>query len=133
MTEIRTRDFSRAPRELEFTADGETYKCFSAVPPVTLQEMLTLSNERMEKDYGTIAEFFDLCTAPDVASRIRARLTPGVENPIDLYQAIDIAIWLIQEYAQRPLKSSVSSTDGSRTDSDGKSSTDGALIEDLIL
>lgn len=133
MTEIRTRDFSRAPRKLEFSADGETYECFSAVVPVTLQEMLKLSQEHLEEDFSRIADFFDMCATPEVAGRIRARLTPGNPLPLDLYQSIQIVVWLIEEYGQRPTMPSVTSTDGSQTGENGISSTDGVLSTVSIL
>jgi hypothetical protein len=133
MTEIRTRDFSRAPRKLEFSADGETYECHSAVPPVVLQEMLTLSQQHLEEDFSRIADFFDLAAPEDVAARIRARLTPGHKNPLDLYQSIQIVVWLIEEYGQRPTTPSVTSTGGSQTGDNGTSSTDGVLNTVSIL
>lgn len=133
MTEIRTRDFSRTPRKLEFSADGETYECHPAVPPVVLQEMLDLSQGQMESDFTKIADFFDLAAPEAVASRIRARLTPGHDNPIDLYQAISIVVWLIEEYGQRPTTPSETSTDGSRMGDNGTSSTDGVLSTVSIL
>ena len=129
MTEVRMRDFSRKVRELGFTADGETYTCLPAIPPVSLQEILRLVRGRMHEDWATAGEFFDIVMDEGEAARIKKRLDPDNGSPLDLHQILDIAKWLIAEHSQRPTTPSATSSDGLQTEETGISSTDGAQDE----
>lgn len=132
MSEIRTRDFSRSPREIGFSADGETYTCLSAVPPVVLQDIMKLI-EGIDADVTKIDDIFELVMIESEAARIKARLAAGHANPIDIHQAAEIATFLVEQYAQRPTMPSEVSTSGSRAEKNGSSSTDGASSEVSIL
>lgn len=106
MTEVRMRDFSASPRELEFTADGETYQCHSEVTPDVLQEILTLTRGRLQEDFGTLVEAFELVMLPEVAQTFTPRLHKGHPKPIGMGRAAAILAWLIEEYSQRPTEPS---------------------------
>jgi hypothetical protein len=129
MTEVRFRDFSRKPREVYFSADGERYDCVQAVAPEVLQEMVVSLRTVKENPVDALKQVFELVLVEESAQRIIARLKRGHPNPLDIMQAVDICQWLTEEYAQRPTLPSTSSTDGSATVIDGTISTDGQPTE----
>jgi len=129
MTEVRFRDFSRKPREISFDADGEHYDCVSAVAPEVLQEMLGALKAVKDDPVGALKVVWELVLVPEAAERIIARLKRGHPNPIDVAQAVDICMWLTEEYAKRPTQPSISSSNGSATEPAGITSTAGRPIE----
>lgn len=129
MTEVRFRDFSRAPREMYFTADGERYDCLPAVAPEVLQDMLGALRNVKDDPLGALKLIWELVLVPEAAERLIPRLRRGHPNPLDIGQAVDICKWLTEEYAQRPTQPPTSSSNGSATASAGITSTAGPAIE----
>lgn len=129
MTEVRFRDFSRKPREIFFTADGERYDCLPAVAPEVLQDMLGALRNVKDDPLGALKLVWELVLVPEAAERIIPRLRRGHANPLDIGQAIDICKWLTEEYAQRPTQPPTSSSNGSATEPVGITSTAGPAIE----
>lgn len=119
------RDFSRAPREIRFTADGEQYDCLPALAPETLQEMLAALKTVRDDTVGALKSVLEMVLTPESAARMVPRLYKAHANPIDVNQAIDICRWLAEQYSERPTQPSISSSDGSATGADGTTSTDG--------
>jgi len=129
MTEVRFRDFSRTPREINFDADGEHYEGVPAVAPEVLQEMLAALKTVKDDPVGSLKLVWELVLVPESAERITARLKRGHPNPLDIGQAIEICKWLTEEYAQRPTQPSITSSNGSATEPAGTTSTDGQPTE----
>lgn len=131
MTEVRTRDFSRKPRLLEFTADGDTFTCREAIAPDALQELVQLTRT-IGTDFGRVSEVFPLIMDEANAARALARVK-NRDKPLDLYQVLGVLGWLVEEYGQRPLEPSETSSTGSLTEHTGISSTAGAPGMELTL
>lgn len=132
--QVRTRDFSRRYRELNFTADGESYVCLPALPPEAIQEVLTLTRrEDIKTDLNVMTQIFEIVMTSSEAARIMARLKKDHKNPLGLVQVLDIVAWLVEEYTSRPTTPSVSSSTGLQTEPEavetGTDSTDGAQLE----
>lgn len=128
MTEVRFRDFSRAPREIGFSADGEEYQVRSAIPPETLQEMAALMKAVRDDPLGSLDAIMRIALEDESAERMCARLRKGHPNPLDIVQAGEICTWMVEQFAQRPTGPSASSSDGSATGGDGTTSTDGQPV-----
>lgn len=133
--QVRTRDFSRRHRELNFTADGEMHVCLPALPPESIQEVLALTrHENIKTDLTVMMQIFDIVMTPSEAAKIMARLKKDHPNPLGLPQVLDIVTWLIEEYTSRPTTPSASSSTGSQTEPEavdaGTTSTAGAQPEE---
>jgi hypothetical protein len=131
MTSVRTRDFSRAPRELEFSADGDTFTCRPAIAPAALQELVELTRT-IGTEFGRVGEVFDIIMDAPNAAKAKAR-AENRDKPLDLYQILAVLGWLVEEYGQRPLEQSETSSSGSQTADSGTPSTDGVLGQELTL
>lgn len=131
MTNVRTRDFSRAPRELEFTADGDTFTCRPAIAPAALQELIELTRA-IGTEFSRVGEVFDIVMDAPNAARAKAR-AENRDKPLDLYQILAVLGWLVEEYGQRPLEQSETSSNGSPTVDSGSHSTGGVLGQELTL
>lgn len=131
MTQVRIRDFTRAPRALEFTADGDTFTCRSAIAPAALQELVELTRS-IGTEFSRVDEVFDIIMDAPNAAKAKAR-AENRDKPLDLYQILAILGWLVEEYGQRPLEQSEISSNGSQTADSGTPSTDGVLGQELTL
>lgn len=134
--ETRTRDFSRRHRQLDFTADGEKHIALPALPPESVQELVTLmKHPDLKTDMTVITGIFDIVMTPEEASKIKARLKKNSTNPIGFSEMVDIVTWLAEEYTQRPTPPSATSLPGSQTEAEdaGTSSTAGVQPEALTL
>lgn len=124
-SEVRMRDFTKAPRKLAFKAENDVFDCYDEIDPASLQEAIKLI-EVMQGDFARTADFFDRMMDAENAKRFRARMAPG-PDAIGLHRALAIATWLVEEHAQRPTMPSVDSIEASQTGTSGTSSTDGAV------
>jgi hypothetical protein len=133
MAETKTRDFSRRAASLEFTADGESYVPRPALPPESLQEVLELvRDKKIREDFTILDQIFDIFMMPSEAEKIKKRFKKDSDNPLGLGQIMDITMWLIEEYSQRPIEpsSGSSSSSSAETDETGTSSTAGVPSEE---
>lgn len=129
MTEnqVSFKDFSRKPRTVNFTLDGgEVFHCAPAIPIDTMQEVIdkfggiTSANAK-----EAVREFLRLVLLDESFERIQKRFTDKT-NPLDIIQAKDILMWLLEVYGLRPSESSPDSSTGSPTGDDGMPSMAGA-------
>ena len=133
--EVRTRDFSRRHRQLDFTADGEKHIALPALPPESVQELVALmKHPDLKTDMNVVSGIFDIVMTPVEAEKVKARLTKDSKNVLGFTQMIDIVTWLAEEYTQRPTPPSATSLPGSQTEAEdaGTSSTVGAQPEESI-
>ena len=134
--EVRTRDFSRRHRQLDFTADGETHIALPALTPESVQELVALmKHPDLKTDMMVVTGIFDIVMTPEEAVKVKARLKKDSKNPIGFSEMVDIVTWLAEEYTQRPTPPSATSLPGSQTEAEdaGTSSTVGAPHEALTL
>lgn len=125
MTEVRFRDFSRKPRQIGFSADGEDYQVREAIAPEALQEIATYMKTMREDPLASLEAVMTIALDDDSAARLCARLRKGHPNPLDITQAAEICTWMVEQFTQRPTVPSESSSTGSQTGGDGTISTDG--------
>ena len=129
-TSTGQRDFSSRAKNVEFTADGDTFYGVPRVATGLLTDVISHINAAtaIEAKIEAVSEFFDITLIDESATLVRSRLRDK-KNPLDLGQALDIIDYLVETYAARPTRPSPSSSDGSTTEETGTSSTDGVPLE----
>lgn len=131
MSEVRTRDFSRTVRALDFTADGDRFEAIPGVPPGTLQELVEISKADLASDLTRVLEFYRIVLLPNSFPLFEQRFT-SKDKPIDTFQCVEIMTWLLEQYTVRPTQPSPASSDSSSPEAvvSGTSSTDGVQSEE---
>lgn len=126
-TDDGVKDFTRAHERIRFRIDGDLFEAARALPGKTLTEFAS----RFEKigampvnaQVDAILEALGLVLLPDSAAKVSKRLG-DLENPIELEQASEIMIWLLEKYGLRPTQPSSNSADGPASPASGTNSTD---------
>lgn len=129
-TATAQRDFSSRAKNVEFTADGDTFYGVPRVATGLLTDCvakINTTNDMIEK-VEAVTGFFDIALIDESAALIKSRLRDK-HNPLELQQALDIIDYLVEVYASRPTRPSQSSSDGSTTEETGTSSTAGVPHE----
>lgn len=131
MSEVRTRDFSRAVSALDFTADGDRFKATPGVPPTTLQKLVDISKQDLSNNLEKVLDFYEIVLLEESFGLFKERFYSKTK-PLDTFQCVEIMTWLLEQYTVRPTRPSLPSSDSSSTTADesGTSSTDGAPSEE---
>lgn len=101
-----SKDFSRAIEDVSFTIDGDTFHCVARIPGGLLLDIAQLENAPRDKQLAVLTDFIDMALLPESAKLFAERMR-DTANPIDLGQALDVVVWLIEEvHVDRPTKGS---------------------------
>jgi hypothetical protein len=123
---VKFKDFTRKRTPIFFTIEEERFDCIVGLPVETLQEVaLRAGDVNNTNAYDSMKEFFKLVIQPESVDRLLAMMKDR-DNPLEMEQATDIFMWLLEVYGLRPTTSSSGSSDGSPTDGAGTLSTVGA-------
>jgi len=126
---VKFKDFSKKRVPINFMVDGETFHCMPALSVEVMQEVaLKAGDVTNTTAFSSMTEFFGNVLQPESFIRLKAKMSDKVE-PLELDQATDIFLWLLEVYGLRPTTSSSGSSDGSPTDGAGTTSTAGASPE----
>lgn len=121
------KDFTRKRERVTFRVDDDLFEAASALPGQTLTEFA-----RRFSDIGTtpatdqltvLTDALAMVLLPESAARFSKRFA-DLENPIELEQASEIVMWLLERYGLRPTQPSSHSASGSVNLEPGMSSTD---------
>lgn len=125
MAEIK--DFTKLDKkeDVHFKIDDDTFIAVGTAPAMAVLDVGAVNKAEGLDKIRIILEFLDKVLVPASAVRFAERLSSATD-PIDVEQAADIAVWLMEEtYApERPTEAPSPSSNGSG--STGASSTDGA-------
>lgn len=129
MTEIK--DFTKLNKKenVEFKINEDTFTAVGVAPAMVVLDVSAVNKAEGLDKIRIILEFLDKVLLPDSAVRFAERLASSTE-PIDIEQAADIAVWLMEGvYAgERPTGDPSPSANGS--ENTGPNSTDGAPAEE---
>lgn len=122
------KDFTRKRERVTFTIDGDTFEAAPALPGQTLTEFARrfadVGSASAEDRLGIITDALSMVLLPDSSALFTKRFS-DLENPIELDQASDVLIWLMEQYGLRPTQPSSVSASGSPSLEPGTSLTDG--------
>lgn len=126
-TEDGVKDFTRAHVRIQFRIDSDLFEAARALPGKTLTEFATRFGEIGKLPTGEqvdgILQALTLVLLPESAARIDKRLG-DLENPVELEQAMEIMMWLLERYGLRPTQPSSNSASGPGSPVSGTNSTD---------
>lgn len=114
---MATRDFSKPREPIYFTLDGERFDSTPAIPGGTLAEFATRFSGEDGTDRPPLEQIqaylsaLELVLVPESYDRFHARLSDR-ERPVELDQAADVILWLLEQYGLRPTQPSSPSSDG---------------------
>lgn len=121
------KDFTRAHERIRFRIDADTFEAARALPGRTLTEFgkrfSDIGKLPVDQQVDGILEALGLVLLPDSAARISKRLG-DLENPVELEQAMEVIMWLLERYGLRPTQPSSNSAGGPDSPVSGTSSTD---------
>jgi hypothetical protein len=124
MTEVK--DFTNQDKKppVPFTIDGDEFIAVGNPPAMAFLDVSAVNKAEGLDKIQILLDFLDKVLIPASAERFAERLGSS-EEPIEINQAADIAVWLMEEkYApDRPTEAPSPSSNGSG--STGPSSTDG--------
>lgn len=127
-TTARMKDFSRSRERIEFVIDGDVFEAAPALPGKTLTEFARRFADVADTDLSdrldVFADALNMVLLPDSAALFTKRFE-DLANPIELDQASEVIMWLLEQYGLRPTQPSLSSADGSPNLESGTNSTDG--------
>lgn len=140
-----TRDFSRRRLPINFTADGDTFRCQKALPMGHLGKLATVMVKSADDEtvdpneaINRIKQVMKLVMKKESYARFLERFEPELDEegnivdedwePFDQNQLMDTVKWLVEVYTKDLTQSSSSSSTGSETGSTEPSSTDGAPV-----
>lgn len=123
------KDFSRARERLQFTIDGDLFEAAPALPGKTLTEFGKRFSDIAETDLADRLDIFadalSMVLLPDSNALFQKRFE-DLERPIQLEQASDVIVWLLEQYGLRPTQPSSPSSSGPPSPEPGTNSTDAA-------
>jgi hypothetical protein len=126
------KDFTRARERLQFTIDDDTFEATPALPGQTLTEFARrftdIQNAPTESKLHIITDVLSMVLLPDSAALFSKRFS-DLKSPIELDQATDVLVWILEQYGLRPTRPSSSSASGPPSPASGTSSTDDAQPE----
>jgi hypothetical protein len=121
------KDFTRERHRLQFTIDGDIFEAAPALPGKTLTEFAKrftdVSDANLEDRLDIFAEALNMVLLPDSAALFSKRFE-DLARPIELEQASDVIVWLLEAYGLRPTQPSSPSSSGPPNPEPGTSSTD---------
>jgi len=125
---MATKDFTRKRERITFTIDHDTFEAAPALPGQTLTEFARKFSDAgsapAEDKLRIITDALSMVLLPESAKLFTERFA-DLEWPIELDQASDILIWLMEQYGLRPTQPFSPSASGSPSLEPGTSSTDG--------
>ena len=134
MTDEPVKDFTRKREPVNFRIDGDIFEAASALPGETLVQF---AKRYSDVGSATVMDRLDIITdalsmvlLPESAARFAKRFS-DLANPIELDQASDVIVWLLERYGLRPTQPSSSSATGSPNPESGTNSTDGQQPREL--
>lgn len=137
------RDFTKKREPVHFGLNGQDFDCRKALTPKQLQRaMMGFKQVKLEFDAVT-GVGIDEGNAPKLIDKIADVLVHFVkvesfnrlkemlnedepDEPVDVFQLMEILQWVLEKMAGRPIQPSPDSTDTSPSDGTGTSSTAGA-------
>lgn len=123
---VQMRDFTKKRKAVQFKLDDDVYRCYPGLAPDNLQTLVQFADDvTMENALSKLDGFFELVMNEDNATRIKAKLR-NKEEPLEIAEATEIMLWILEAYGLRPTQSSPDSSTGSPTGDDGTHSGDGA-------
>ena len=122
------KDFTRKRSPVTFRIDGDLFEAAAALPGETLVQFAkrfsdvggTADTDRLD----VILDALSMVLLPESAARFTKRFS-DLENPIELEQASEVVVWLLERYGLRPTQPSSSFVTGPQSPESGTSSTDG--------
>jgi hypothetical protein len=121
------KDFSRARKRLVFRIDDDLFEAATALPGRTLAAFATrfadIQETPVAQQLNVFADALGMVLLPDSNALFQKRLD-DLTNPIELEQASDVIVWLMEAYGLRPTEPSSPSPSGLPSPASGTSSTD---------
>jgi hypothetical protein len=130
MSEEEAKDFSRERKpDVPFTIDGDRFVAVGTPPGMAILDVSAVNKAEDLDKIRIVFDFLDKVLLPESAALFAERLA-SAEKPIEIEQATDVAVWLVQEKynKERPTEAPSPSENGSG--STGQSSTDGAQVKE---
>jgi hypothetical protein len=129
------KDFTRQRERLQFTIDGDVFEAAPALPGKTLTEFAKrfadIADTNLSDRLDVFADALGMVLLPDSAALFTKRFE-DLAHPIELEQASDVIVWLLEQYGLRPTQPSSPSSSGQPSPVSGTSSTDAAQPEGSI-
>lgn len=123
------KDFTRARERIEFAIDGDLFEAAPALPGKTLTEFAKrfadISTTDLSDRLDVFADALSMVLLPDSNAMFQKRFE-DLANPIELDQASEVIMWLLEQYGLRPTQPSSPSSSGPPSPASGTKSTDGA-------
>ena len=121
------KDFTRKHERITFRIDADVFEAARALPGEVLAQFATRFQEigsmPVAQQVNGILDALGLVLLPESAARFAKRLG-SLENPVELEQAMDVLMWLLERYGLRPTQPSSNSADGPPSPVSGTNSTD---------
>lgn len=121
------KDFTRARKRLQFRIDDDLFEAAAALPGRVLTEFAVrftdVGKAPTEQQIKIFADALDMVLLPESNARFQKRFE-DLENPIELEQASEVIMWLMEAYGLRPTKQSSPSSSGLPSPASGTNSTD---------
>ena len=122
------KDFTRKRKRIIFRIDNDVFEAATALPGKTLAAFATrfadIDKTPIAQQLNVFADALGLVLLPESNARFQKRLD-DLTNPIELEQASDVIVWLMEQYGLRPTEPSSPSSPGLPSPASGTSSTDG--------
>ena len=121
------KDFTRQRRRLQFRIDNDLFEAAPALPGNVLTAFAVrfadVSKAPTEQQMQIFADALGMVLLPESNARFQKRFN-DLKNPIELEQASDVIMWLMEAYGLRPTQPSSPSASGPPSPESGTSSTD---------
>lgn len=129
---VNFKDFKKKRRDIYFTnGPDERYDCVPALSLPAIQDIAKLSEGfTIETAVDHFVEFFNTVLVEESAQRFEHKMRTDKIDPIDQEQALDMMLWVLEQYGVRPTQPSSGTSDSSPTDDGGTSSEVGASPEE---
>jgi hypothetical protein len=126
-TSTPVKDFTRKRERLVFRIDDDMFEAAPALPGGTLTEFAVrfadVGKAPIEQRMQVFADALGMVLLPESNARFQKRFE-DLANPIELEQASDVIVWLLESYGLRPTRPSSPSASGPPSPASGTSSTD---------
>lgn len=122
------KDFGRKRKTIAFSiGEDNVFSCVPALSLPAMQEIAGLAQDfTVETAVDHFVDFFNLVLVPESAAKFEDKMRNDRLDPIDQEQALDIMLWVLEQYGVRPTQPSSDSSDGSQTGDGGTPSEAGA-------
>lgn len=121
------KDFTKAHERITFRIDGDLFEAARALPGRVMTEFAKRFSDLGESpatdQLDVILEALSLVLLPESYARFDKRFG-DLESPIELTQAVDVVMWLLEQYGMRPTQPSSGSASGPEVPASGTNSTD---------